>query len=101
MAEGLALVELVALRLCADSRAAQTAVEPVKPSLINFQCGRILDVFPKTALSVRTSSQTPETTKPRIAGLRDMVPAPDERYVSARVGFSGIWSSLENSAYPN
>jgi hypothetical protein len=27
--------------------------------------------------------------------------APDERYVSARVGFSGIWSSLENSAYPN
>lgn len=69
MAEGLALVELVALRLCADSRAAQTAVEPVKPRLINFQCGRILDVFPKTALSVRTSSQTPETTKLRIAGL--------------------------------
>lgn len=27
--------------------------------------------------------------------------APDERYVSARVGFSGIWSSLENSAYIN
>ena len=30
-----------------------------------------------------------------------MVPAPDERYVSARLGFSGVWSSLENSAYPN
>lgn len=30
-----------------------------------------------------------------------MVPAPDERYVSARLGFPGVWSSLENSAYPN
>jgi hypothetical protein len=27
--------------------------------------------------------------------------APDERYVSARLGFPGVWSSLENSAYPN
>ena len=30
-----------------------------------------------------------------------MVPAPDERYVSAGLGFSGVWSSLEKSAYPN
>jgi len=27
--------------------------------------------------------------------------APDERHVSARLGFPGVWSSLENSAYPN
>ena len=44
-----------------------------------------------------------ETTKP-LHFCRGFVlygAAPDERYVSARVGFSGIWSSLENSAYPN
>lgn len=44
-----------------------------------------------------------ETTKPShfCEGFVLYGAAPDERYVSARVGFSGIWSSLENSAYPN
>ena len=60
-----------------------------------------VDVFPKNAVWIFGVFQTPETTKPRIAGLLDMVPAPDERYVSAGLGFSGIWSSLKNSAYPN
>lgn len=51
----------------------------------------------------RIKDQTEETTKPSYfyEGFVLYGAAPDERYVSARVGFSGIWSSLENSAYPN
>ncbi len=51
----------------------------------------------------RRKVNTLETTKPPhfCEGFVLYSAAPDERYVSARVGFSGIWSSLENSAYPN
>ncbi len=38
-----------------------------------FECGRFVDVLTKTAPKIFRVSQTPETTKPRIAGLRDMV----------------------------
>jgi hypothetical protein len=31
----------------------------------------------------------------------ELVPETDVRSVSARLGFPGVWSSLENSAYPN
>ena len=37
---------------------------------------------------------------PRCGALRYGA-APDERYVSEGLGFSGDWSSVENSAYPN
>ena len=53
--------------------------------------------------SFSNRSFTPETTKPShfCGGFVLYGAAPDERYVSAGLGFSGVWSSLENSAYPN
>ena len=53
------------------------------------QCGRNVNV--------------PETTKP-LHFCRGFVlygAAPDERYVSGRLGFLRVWKSVENLAYPN
>lgn len=39
---------------------------------------------------------------PRIsAGAMFCMVAPDERYISGRPGFPGVWIMVENSAYPN
>jgi len=52
---------------------------------------------------VEADSPTPETTKPSYfyEGFVLYGAAPDERYVSGRLGFSGVWSSVEIFTYPN
>jgi hypothetical protein len=79
------------------------------PSLSNY-------LTPKTAgihkiLAESTERQNEKTRqKAGLSGVSENLKAfsgtlygaaPDERYVSAGLGFSGVWSSLENSAYPN
>ncbi|WP_218274641.1 hypothetical protein, partial [Pseudomonas sp. MPR-R2A4] len=48
------------------------------------------------------NTNTPETTKP-LHFCRGFVlygAAPDERYLSAGLGFLWVWKSVENLAYP-
>lgn len=50
-----------------------------------------------TALGLQVASLQRRLTGPQIL----FGAAPDERYISAGLGILGVWSSLENLAYPN
>ncbi len=65
-------------------------------------CGIFLvEQFSGISAVLKPNPQKQQSPRISVEASFCMVPAPDERYVSARVGFSGIWSSLENSASPN
>jgi hypothetical protein len=79
------------------------------PSLSNYLAPKIDGIH--KVLAESTERQNEKTRqKAGFSGVSEILKAfsgtldgaaPDERYVSARLGFSDVWSSLENSAYPN
>ncbi|WP_339484052.1 hypothetical protein [Pseudomonas sivasensis] len=79
------------------------------PSLSNYLTPKIDGIH--KVLAESTERQNEKTRqKAGFSGVPEILKAfsgtlygaaPDERYVSARPGFPGVWISLENSAYPN